>query len=255
MTEAVFALDLSGAADVPIYQRLRDQIADAVEQGLLRAHQALPSERDLTARLGIGRMTVRHALERLTADGVIYRRARRGWFVAEPRIRYDLTRSISFFDNVTTEGGRPGTRLLSAVESAGPAAVRAALGLSAGEGVFHLRRLRLIGARPVMVEDVYLPRARFPDLLKRPLDQSLRDLWAKAYGVIAAETALTLRVVALRPDDAALLEIDANAAGLLVTNVMRDGTGRPFEVEHLHWRLDAAEFCLSGVIRENREPT
>src|SRR4051812_12122234 len=52
---------------------------------------ALPSERELAERFGLARMTVRAEIERLTAEGLLYRLHGRGTFVAEPRVAQAVT--------------------------------------------------------------------------------------------------------------------------------------------------------------------
>src|SRR5688500_6712476 len=46
----------------------------------------LPSERLLADRYGLARMTVRSEVDRLVAEGIVFRLHGRGSFVAEPRV-------------------------------------------------------------------------------------------------------------------------------------------------------------------------
>lgn len=60
-------------------ERIADQILAAVAVGVLQSGQRLPSERQLSADLGVSRVSVRIALNRLAAIGVIEsRRGRHG---------------------------------------------------------------------------------------------------------------------------------------------------------------------------------
>lgn len=63
-----------------------DQIKDAIRGGLLRPGDRLPPERDLTAQLGVSRVSVRDALRILEAHGLVEVRvgARGGAFVTAP---------------------------------------------------------------------------------------------------------------------------------------------------------------------------
>jgi GntR family transcriptional repressor for pyruvate dehydrogenase complex len=62
------------------------QIKDAIHTGRLRPGDGLPSERELTERLGVSRVTVRDALRTLEATGLVQIRvgARGGAFVTAP---------------------------------------------------------------------------------------------------------------------------------------------------------------------------
>jgi len=68
---------------------------------------ALPSERELADRYGLARMTVRNEVERLTAEGSVYRLHGRGTFVAEPRIAQAGALS-SFTEDMVARGLVPG---------------------------------------------------------------------------------------------------------------------------------------------------
>ncbi|MPZ63851.1 MAG: FCD domain-containing protein [Propionibacteriales bacterium] len=66
------------------------QIKDAIHAGKLRPGDGLPSERELTGRLGVSRVTVRDALRTLEATGLVEIRvgARGGAFVTAPEPDY-----------------------------------------------------------------------------------------------------------------------------------------------------------------------
>lgn len=66
------------------------QIKGAIHSGQLRPGDALPSERELTGRLGVSRVTVRDALRTLEATGLVEIRvgARGGAFVTAPAPNY-----------------------------------------------------------------------------------------------------------------------------------------------------------------------
>ena len=56
----------------------------------LEPGSAVPTERDLTGRLGTSRTTIRRALSDLVAEGRLIRRQGVGTFVAEPKITWPL---------------------------------------------------------------------------------------------------------------------------------------------------------------------
>jgi GntR family transcriptional repressor for pyruvate dehydrogenase complex len=56
---------------VRLYQRIVEQIEDAITRGDLKPGQRLPSERDLVAQFGASRPTVREALRVLESNGLV----------------------------------------------------------------------------------------------------------------------------------------------------------------------------------------
>ena len=67
------------------YLRLADELAAAIERGLLLAGQRLPSVRETCSQRGVSPATVFQAYARLEADGLIEARPRSGFYVRAPR--------------------------------------------------------------------------------------------------------------------------------------------------------------------------
>src|SRR4051794_23067091 len=82
-SEGLFSPVSSGRLSEEIFERIRA----AIVEGRLRPGDRLPSERDLTHRFGVSRVSVRDALRMLEASGLIQIRvgARGGAFVTVPR--------------------------------------------------------------------------------------------------------------------------------------------------------------------------
>src|SRR2546427_7188852 len=88
----------------------RDQVVDLIEH--LGAGSAIPSERQLSADLGVSRLTVRAALDDLAREGYLVRRRGSGTFVSEPKIAQELTMT-SFTEDMRRRGMRPASKTLS----------------------------------------------------------------------------------------------------------------------------------------------
>jgi len=90
MTHPLFtdlAARLQAGGAVPMYRQITAAIEAAIARGALPPGERLPSERELTALLGVSRRTVRTALTRLIADGWLDAAHGRGHFVREtPRL-------------------------------------------------------------------------------------------------------------------------------------------------------------------------
>ena len=65
----ILNVDLS--SDVPIYQQLRDQIVEAIAEGVLIEGSSLPATRTLAADFGINFHTVNKAYDLLRQQGLI----------------------------------------------------------------------------------------------------------------------------------------------------------------------------------------
>ncbi|MBO6602305.1 MAG: FadR family transcriptional regulator [Roseicyclus sp.] len=65
--------------------RALNQIRRMIEKGNLPSDGRLPTERELSEKLGCGRRQVRRALEVLEAEGLLWRRQGKGTFAGQPR--------------------------------------------------------------------------------------------------------------------------------------------------------------------------
>ncbi len=131
-----------------------------------------PSERDLAEQFGVARMTVRHAIDALVAQGLLERIAGRGTFVTKPLIDMQM-RLSSYTEEMERRGKRPQSRtLLSRREAAGPGVARA-MEVEEGGPIAHWQRLRLADGVPMAVQHVYLSLDHFPNFLDEALPPSL----------------------------------------------------------------------------------
>jgi DNA-binding transcriptional regulator YhcF (GntR family) len=76
----ILTVDLD--SEVPIYQQLRDQIVEAIAQGVLTEGSSLPSTRALAADFGINFHTVNKAYDLLRQQGLIRLNRKTGAVVA-----------------------------------------------------------------------------------------------------------------------------------------------------------------------------
>lgn len=226
---------------VPHFLRIRDDLASQVESGSLTPQTRLPSERELSQRFGITRMTVRQALRQLEAEGFIYRLDRRGWFVSPPRLRFNPTANIGFTENARSQGKAPGTRLLSKEMIEASSWVIKHLAIAEGEPVFLIRRLRSIDGRTVLVEHLYVNAARCPGLLHLPLEQSLTNLLEQHYGIVERRVRIRLHPTALNETQAKALQVAVGTPGLYLARTTLDQFNNVIEFDQEFWRHDVLE--------------
>lgn len=182
--------------------QVREHVRGLIEE--LAPGSAAPSERELVARFGVARMTVRQALDALVSEGLLERIPGRGTFVAQPR--QTVGRLTSYTEEMRRRGLLPESQtLLGRVEQAGPGVARA-LDISPGDPVVHWKRLRRADQQVVCIEDAYLNEVLLPGFLQSGMptslyealdERGLRPTWAE--DSVAADRASA--------EDAQLLEI------------------------------------------------
>jgi GntR family transcriptional regulator len=138
----------------PKYLRIHAELRDRITSGQWPAGTSLPAQRDLAGEFGVSIMTLRQALQLLADDGLIAARHGSGTYVAA-RYEYDLGHLRSFAADLADQGAEIRTRLLAAeiITPAGEVSAR----LGGPSQVLRLRRLRLAGGRPLILQTSYLP--------------------------------------------------------------------------------------------------
>jgi GntR family transcriptional regulator len=166
---------ISDSGPTPKYSQLHRILADMIEAELA-VDEPLPSERLISERYGIARMTVRQAVDQLVAEGRVYKVAGKGAFVARPRLVMPLTLT-SFTKDMQERGLRPGSVEVLRRSSVADANLSRLLHVNIGEPVHELKRVRLADDEPLAVEHSHLVARRTPALLETPLEN--RSLYAE----------------------------------------------------------------------------
>src|SRR5579864_6227712 len=134
----------------------RRQVLDLIRQ--LGVGNAIPSERQLSADLGVSRLTVRAALDDLTREGYLVRRRGSGTYVQQPKISQELT-ITSFSEDMRRRGMTPGSRTLSIDTILAGARLGRFLQVSPGEKILQIKRLRLADGETMAIETLHIPEA------------------------------------------------------------------------------------------------
>lgn len=143
----------------PKYQHLKTVIGEALDSDFA-VGEILPNERELAARFGVARATLRQALEQLELEGRLQRRRGVGTTVAPPRVGVDVSTTQHAWPGVGDDAWQPQD---SAADVA-PAAVARVLETGADEQVHVVRRLRISQGQPVAAELLYVPAGSVPGL-------------------------------------------------------------------------------------------
>ncbi|MFJ3824077.1 GntR family transcriptional regulator [Streptomyces nodosus] len=143
----------------PKYWHLKTVLTEALDSEF-SVGQVLPNERDLAARFGVARATLRQALEQLELEGRLQRRRGVGTTVAPPRMGVAVDSEQYAWPGAPGDAWQP-VDCTSAVPSA---AVAGLLGIDRDTRVFTVRRSRVTHGQPVAAELLHIPDASVPEL-------------------------------------------------------------------------------------------
>ncbi len=213
----------------PKYLRIHAELRDRITSGQWPAGTSLPAQRDLAAEFGVSIMTLRQALQLLADDGLIAARHGSGTYVAA-RYEYDLGHLRSFAADLAAQGAEIRTRLLAAeiVTPAGEVSAR----LGGPSQVLRLRRLRLAGGRPLILQTSYLPLPLADGL--DPADLAERGLYTvlASRGLAVTRAAETITPGVLGTLEADCLDRPAGSPALLSHRVSFTAAGLAVVDDH-----------------------
>ncbi|WP_354643729.1 GntR family transcriptional regulator [Kitasatospora camelliae] len=147
------------AVPEPKYWHLRTVLVRTIDAEFSTG-QILPNERELAARFGVARATLRQALDQLELEGRLVRRRGIGTVIAAPRVGVPVNR----------EEGWPGAqrsqawRVVDCTTAPATPQIAARLGIKPGAIVHTVRRLRLVQGKAMAAESLYVPDAAVPNL-------------------------------------------------------------------------------------------
>ncbi|MGW2088508.1 GntR family transcriptional regulator [Streptomyces sp. NPDC001880] len=144
----------------PKYWHLKTVLSEALDSDFA-VGEILPNERELAARFGVARATLRQALEQLELEGRLQRRRGVGTTVAPPRVGV----AVSTAQRDWSGGGVVETwQPMDCTTAVAPSSVVAVLGVEADEPVHIVRRTRVTHGQTVAAELLYVPSSSVPEL-------------------------------------------------------------------------------------------
>jgi GntR family transcriptional regulator len=252
VTEPVPGLPAAFAPLGPSASALRDRLAAEIADGSPGPGERLGAERELAARLGVSRSTLRSALDALETAGAVHRvRGRSGGiFVSERRVERDLTSLTGLPAYLRRQGFQSGARVLSTATVGADAETAAALDVPEGTLVLEVVRVRLADEQPISLERARFPADRFPGLLDRSLSGSLYELLEAGYGLHPNEAEERVEVVGATAAEARVLQVRAGAPLVAIVRTAWSADGRPFERSHDLFRADRVRIVVRVRTRD-----
>ncbi|HMK97900.1 MAG TPA: GntR family transcriptional regulator, partial [Acidimicrobiales bacterium] len=196
-----------------------------------------PGDAELVETYGVSRHTVREAVRRLQAEGLLERRRGRGSFISGPAIEQPVGTLYSFYRSIE-EAGVVQESVVRYLEERRDDKAEAMLGCI-GQPLVYLERLRLAGGEPIALDWSWLPARLARGLLGADFRHAgLYEQLAQCCGVRL--TSGWERIRPLLPDrrQRALLEMDAQQA--------------VFEIERLGIQGDVPVEWRHGIVRGDR---
>jgi GntR family transcriptional regulator len=234
-------LNVSGPE--PLYLQLHDSLLRMIEKGEVAPHERLPSERELSRRFGVSRITVRQALADLTREGRVYSKVGKGTYVSDPLARRPLGSLFGFSESVRRLGRTPSSVILEAGLAEASELVAGCLQIEPGAEIVRIYRLRKADGVPVVLESTHLPHAVCRGILQRMADDvSLYAVLEQAYGLRMASAEVTMGASLADEMEARHLGLTLPTAVLRMEQTSFVEDGRPMEFTRSTYRGEGYRF-------------
>lgn len=231
--------------DLPSVQVLRRIEADIITGRLLPGSRLAP-ERELGARLGVARNTLRRALSALGSKGLLQARGRGGWVVVGPGVTERIEGPPSLTEWAARHGYVVTSDVLVARARAATSGEASDLRIVASSKVFELERVRFIEGVPISLDHSVLHPRLIPalagvDFTSRSLYGTIRE----RAGVIPSRAEVVVRAVPATVRAASLLTVVERDPLLELDEMTFDQYDEPFETARLLNRGDRYAFATT----------
>ncbi|WP_010496691.1 GntR family transcriptional regulator [Paenibacillus elgii] len=238
---------------IPFYQQIKNLFIQEIESGKWKQGDKLPSERELAAQYQISRMTARHAISILEREGFVERVVGSGTFVTNRRIQLDFVEFSSFSKTILSKGLRPSTNTVYKRKEPANGFVAKMLGISEGEEIWSLKRVRFADEIPVSIELSYIPYAycRGIEAHMNGEDISLYQVLEERYGIKLVRADQTMRISLSDEAESKLLRIGNDSPCILVEAQAFDKNDKLIEFSQAQTRGDIVRFFSKLNVKNN----
>lgn len=220
------------------------------------AGQKIPSERVLSERFGVARMTLRHAIETYILEGKLERRPGSGTYISNQC--YSLSaRCRSFSSEMKSRGLEPGNKLLMAKIISADKVNSSKLRIPLNSKILKFSRLRFGNEIPMAYQTTSIPVSYIGIIEDAELEGSLEDLLQNRFGITIVTSQTEISGDFADQKIAKLLEIGTTTPCLVKETIDMDQRSRSimwnrtwYNAERFKIRFDAA--CN---VRESEKPS
>lgn len=241
------------SSPIPYYYQLQEFLRSWIRNNHLAPDTRIPSEAELGSQFNVSRTVVRQALRGLEREGLIYRVKGSGSFVAQPKLRLQISELTSFTEDMRARGVTAGSEVLRKGMVPASEFVSDRLNVPRSTPVFLLKRIRYADNEPLAVETAYLGFDGCEVLLEEDFkDHSLYRALATRCGIAPYQAEQELEAAIVRPREAEWLQIERGAPVMLIHRITYNADIEPIEFVKSVYRGDKYSFVAKLRARPGR---
>ncbi|MGX7200134.1 GntR family transcriptional regulator [Enterococcus nangangensis] len=228
---------------VPVYIQIHDQIKNEIQQGRWQVGDRLPSERELSVKFKVSRMTLRQAIQTLADEGILERKIGSGTYVASEKVQEKMSGTTSFTEIMLSQQKSPSSKTIAYYFTTPSSSEMDRLKLAENENILRMERIRYADGVPICFEVAAIPAKLIEGYSKNEVSQSFYQTLANhGYEVGHAEQTISATLAA--EQIAEYLEMKRGDAILRLRQISYFADGTPFEYVRTQYAGNRFEFFL-----------
>lgn len=229
----------------PLYAQLKLILLELVHSDEFKVGDKFLTERQISERFDVSRVTANKALSSLVSEGILSIRKGIGTFVKDTSMESKFPGVFTSFTNKALAAGRKPSTVLLRFEHAHakdlPSRVHRYFKVEDSEEVIIVERVRLADQVPMILERHYFRSWLLPGLLPTDVLVSVYDMLTQKYHMALSEMVETIRTLTIKSHNAVLLGVPAGTPGFLMFFMPLNEKGIPVYFAEVIYRGDAYE--------------
>ncbi|MCY8545727.1 GntR family transcriptional regulator [Bacillus vallismortis] len=225
-----------------LYLKVIERIKEDIKNGIYTEKEKLPSEFELSKKLGVSRATLREALRILEEEHVIIRRHGVGTFVhSKPLFLSGIEQLNSVTKMIEQANMTPGTIFLSSQVLMPSEDDIKRFHLEEGQELFYLERVRTANGQPIVYCIDKIPMNILPNSFSHQ-QESMFDLLEKNSGTVISYAVTDIEPIGYHDTISPVLECDPETALLQLKQTHYDQHDKPVLYSLNYFRADKFRF-------------
>ncbi len=206
--------------NIPLHEQISNRLREAILEKEYAPDQKLPSEHALSRQFETSRITVRHALETLVNEGLIYKKQGLGSFVRSREVSEPLIHLHDFMEEIARAGYKATSKVLSFKRTKPPRDITDILGLKPDSAVVQMDRVRMGDGQPLAFDRTWFPLQYGKLLITKDLEhKTIYKILEEEFGIPILSGRYQIKAANAGKDLAQHLDVAPNTALLLVDRI------------------------------------
>jgi len=242
-------IELKKEIPIPYYYQIEKILEEAIENGQYKVNDFLPSERELSSKFNVSKITIRKALSNLEFKGLIKKVKGKGSIIRNKKIEGRiLNKMIGTFNDLTEMGFEIKNEILNSGIIKTSAEVRNKLDLGLDEEVLSFERLRFIDKEPYQYSNSFIPIKFVPGFdLNLITDRSLYEVLEGEFDLKINKITRIVEAGIASALDSKMFRTKEGSPILAFENIAYVNKNEPIEFSYNRIRGDLSKFQIDII--------